>query len=240
MITRSNFPELLISLGFTPTNKIYYKTINGYELKVDFANEKLIYPEGIRYGRETTVNFSQAENFVVFECVHNLLQSGYKPEHIILEQGMPGGHGDTGGFCDIIVQDNDGVEYLLIECKTADDGKSREFSKAWAKMLKNGGQLFNYFNTYRRAKWLCLYCADFRNDKLESIYHLISMTDNNDFLKNNNKLQSFAQIQVENGAKADYFNVWTDTYQQDFITHNLFESEIFKVGNRPYNVTLKT
>ena len=236
MITRSNFPELLISLGFTPTNKIYYKTINGYELKVDFANEKLIYPEGIRYGRETTVNFSQAENFVVFECVHNLLQSGYKPEHIILEQGMPGGHGDTGGFCDIIVQDNDGVEYLLIECKTADDGKSREFSKAWAKMLKNGGQLFNYFNTYRRAKWLCLYCADFRNDKLESIYHLISMTDNNDFLKNNNKLQSFAQIQVENGAKADYFNVWTDTYQQDFITHNLFESEIFKVGNRPYNV----
>ena len=136
MITRSNFPELLISLGFTPTNKIYYKTINGYELKVDFANEKLIYPEGIRYGRETTVNFSQAENFVVFECVHNLLQSGYKPEHIILEQGMPGGHGDTGGFCDIIVQDNDGVEYLLIECKTADDGKSREFSKAWAKMFK--------------------------------------------------------------------------------------------------------
>lgn len=236
MITRSNFPELLSSLDFSQTNKIYYKTINSYELKVDFANEKLIYPEGLKAQRDTTKNFSAPENFVVFECVHNLLQSGYKPEHIILEQGMPGGHGDTGGFCDIIVQDNDGVEYLLIECKTADDGKSREFSKAWAKMLKNGGQLFNYFNTYRRAKWLCLYCSDFRNDKVESIYHLISMTDNNDFLKNNDKLQSFAQIQAENGAKVDYFNVWTDTYQQDFITHNLFESEIFKVGNRPYNV----
>ncbi|PRJ59455.1 restriction endonuclease subunit S [Haemophilus influenzae] len=236
MITRSNFPELLSSLDFSQTNKIYYKTINSYELKVDFANEKLIYPEGLKAQRDTTKNFSAPENFVVFECVHNLLQSGYKPEHIILEQGMPGGHGDTGGFCDIIVQDNDGVEYLLIECKTADNGKSREFSKAWAKMLKNGGQLFNYFNTYRRAKWLCLYCSDFRNDKVESIYHLISMTDNNDFLKNNDKLQSFAQIQAENGAKVDYFNVWTDTYQQDFITHNLFESEIFKVGNRPYNV----
>lgn len=236
MITRSNFPELLSSLDFSQTNKIYYKTINSYELKVDFANEKLIYPESLKAQRDTTKNFSAPENFVVFECVYNLLQSGYKPEHIILEQGMPGGHGDTGGFCDIIVQDNDGVEYLLIECKTADDGKSREFSKAWAKMLKNGGQLFNYFNTYRRAKWLCLYCSDFRNDKVESIYHLISMTDNNDFLKNNDKLQSFAQIQAENGAKVDYFNVWTDTYQQDFITHNLFESEIFKVGNRPYNV----
>lgn len=236
MITRSNFPDLLKTLGFNQTGNIYYKTINGYELKADFANEKLIYPEGLKAQRDTTKNFSAPENFVVFECVHNLLKSGYKPEHIILEQGMPGGHGDTGGFCDIIVQDNDSVEYLLIECKTADDGKNREFSRAWVKMQKNGGQLFNYFNTYRRAKWLCLYCADFQNNKAESIYHLISMTDNNDFLKNNNKLQSFTQVKAENGTKGDYFNVWTNTYQQDFITHNLFESEIFKVGNRPYNV----
>ncbi len=66
MITRSNFPELLISLGFTPTDKIYHKTINGYELKVDFANEKLIYPEGLKAQRDTTKNFSAPENFVVF------------------------------------------------------------------------------------------------------------------------------------------------------------------------------
>lgn len=236
MITLANFSEMLKNLGFKLINQIYYKSINGYELKADFANKKLTYPEGLKAHRDTTKNFSQPENFVVFECVHNLLQAGYKPEHIILEQGMPGGHGDTGGFCDIIVQDNNNIEYLLIECKTADDGKSKEFTKAWSKMQKDGGQLFNYFNTYRRAKWLCLYSSDFRNEKVESIYHLISMSDNTDFLKNNDKLQSFAQVQSENGTKQDYFNVWTNTYQQDFITHNLFESEIFKVGNRPYNI----
>lgn len=160
MINRETFKKLLEYLGFKEEAKIFSKKIFDYELKVDFKNETLIYPEGFVAHRDTTKSFSQPENFVVFECVHNLLQSGYKPEHIELEKPMPGGHGMTGGFCDIIVQDNDKKSYLLIECKTADDKKSKEFSKAWNKMLKDGGQLFNYYNSYRQAKWICLYTAD--------------------------------------------------------------------------------
>ena len=172
----------------------------------------------------------------MFECVHNLLQSGYKPEHIILEQGMPGGHGMTGGFCDIIVQDNDQQPYLLIECKTADGDKSKEFSRAWAKMQKDGGQLFNYYNSYRQAQWLCLYASNFVNNQAESVYHLISMKDNDEYLGSNEKLLSFKKVQEENGSKSDYFKVWSETYQQDFISHNLFESAPFNIGSRPYNV----
>lgn len=236
MITTTNFKALLNSLNFNSLGSIYTKNINGYELKVDFDNKVLIYPEGLTAQRDTTKNFSQPENFVVFECVHNLLQSGYKPEHIILEQGMPGGHGMTGGFCDIIVQDNDKQPYLLIECKTADSDKSKEFSRAWAKMQKDGGQLFNYYNSYRQAKWLCLYTSDFVNEQVEILYHLISMSDNFEYLGDNKKLLSFEKVKAENGSKADYFKVWSETYQQDFISHNLFESEAFKIGNRPYNV----
>lgn len=237
MITKDNFQSLLLSLGFSGNKqKIYIKQINGYELKADFTNEKLIYPEGLTAQRDTTKNFSQPENFVVFECVHNLLQSGYKPEHIILEQGMPGGHGMTGGFCDIIVQDNDKLPYLLIECKTADSDKSKEFSRAWGKMQKDGGQLFNYYNSYRQAQWLCLYSSDFTNNQVEATYYLISMRDNEKYLKNNGNLLSFKTVQEENGSKSDYFKVWSETYQQDFISHNLFESEAFNIGNRPYNV----
>ncbi|MEE6072081.1 N-6 DNA methylase, partial [Avibacterium paragallinarum] len=236
MITKENFKLLLQNLGFIKSNSVYGKKVNGYELKVDFANEKLIYPEEVTAHRDTTKNFSQPENFVVFECVHNLLTSGYRPEHLILEQGMPGGHGMTGGFCDIIVQDNDKQPYLLIECKTADSDKSKEFSRAWTKMQKDGGQLFNYYNSYRQAKWLCLYTSDFVDDKIEVMYHLISMTDNFNYLANNKKLLSFEKVKSENGSKADYFRVWRETYQQDFISHNLFESEAFKIGNRPYNV----
>ena len=236
MITKQNFKELLKYLNFSENNHIFSKNIDGYELKVDFDNEKLIYPAGLIADRDTTKNFTRNENFVVFECVYRLLKSGYKPEHIILEQGMPGGHGMTGGFCDIIVQDNDKQPYLLIECKTADSDKSKEFSRAWAKMQKDGGQLFNYYNSYRQAKWLCLYASDFVNEQVESIYHLISMSDNPEYLASDNKLLSFEVVQAQNGLKSDYFQVWSDTYQQDFISHNLFESAPFNIGNRPYNV----
>lgn len=236
MITKQNLPQFLTCLGFTQQNQIYTKSLHGNELKIDFANERIIYPKGVTAHRDTTKNFSQPENFVVFECVHNLLQSGYKPEHIILEQGMPGGHGMTGGFCDIIVQDNDGQPYLLIECKTADGDKSKEFSRAWAKMQKDGGQLFNYYNSYRQAQWLCLYTSDFVNNQAESVYHLISMKDNDEYLGSNEKLLSFKKVQEENGSKSDYFKVWSETYQQDFISHNLFESAPFNIGSRPYNV----
>ncbi|MFK8265270.1 restriction endonuclease subunit S [Capnocytophaga cynodegmi] len=238
MITKNNFKQLLTHLGFAEHKSIFTKKINEYELKVDFKTENLIYPDGLTAHRDTTKNFSQPENFVVFECVHNLLQSGYKPEHIILEQGMPGGHGMTGGFCDIIVQDNNEKPYLLIECKTADDKKSKEFSKAWNKMLKDGGQLFNYYNSYRQAMWICLYTADFDEEtqKHSSLYHLISMQDNEEYLQTNSHFRSFKEVADANSGKEEFFKVWKDTYQCDFISHNLFESEIFKVGNRPFGI----
>ena len=35
-----------------------------------------------------------------------------------------------------------------------------EFSRAWSYMEEDGGQLFNYFNTFRQATALCLYASD--------------------------------------------------------------------------------
>ncbi len=73
MIIKHNLPQFLTCLGFTKQNQTYVKSLHGYELKIDFANEKIIYPKGVTAHRDTTKNFSQPENFVVFECVHNLL-----------------------------------------------------------------------------------------------------------------------------------------------------------------------
>ena len=234
-------------MEFIENDEIWTKTIHQFELKADFKSKKLIYPDGITYGRETTINFSQNENFVVFECVHNLLSSGYLPKHITLEPTIPGGHGNNSAFGDILIKDNDGKAYLLIECKTTNN-KNSEFSKEWKKMLKNGGQLFNYFNTYRSCKFLCLYTVDFqeinnkesnskKNYNIEQAYYLISMTDNDTYLASNTNLISFKSIQENNGGKDEYFKVWKNTYQNDYISHNLFESEIFNIGNRPYNIS---
>lgn len=235
MITKSNFKNLLSHLEFQENKNIFSKKINGHELKVDFSAEKFIIPETIRIGRKTTIDFHQPENFVVFECLYHLLNRGYLSEQITLEPTMPGGHGESSAFGDILVKDNNGKEYLLIECKTTDT-KNSEFDREWNKMLRNGGQLFNYFNTFRGCEWLCLYTSDFENDKLEQKYHLISMKDNEDYLNTNAKLRSFKRVKDNDGGKEEYFKVWAETYQYDFITHNLFESEIFNIGNRPYNI----
>ena len=97
MITKENFKDLLILLDFKENPaQIFTKTLtNNTALKVDFNAQKLIYPantstdlnapNGIIIHDDTTSNFSHPENFVVFECVHRLLQKGYKKEHIELE-----------------------------------------------------------------------------------------------------------------------------------------------------------
>ena len=124
MITVNNFKCVLTDLGFTEDNGIFRKECNGSADSVviaDFTHQKLVYPPRLKVHRKTTTNFSQDENFVVFECITVLLDKGYKPEHIELERPMPGGHHDTGGYCDILVKDNEGKTFLLIECKRSDE-----------------------------------------------------------------------------------------------------------------------
>lgn len=88
MITKTNFKDLLETLGFTEEEDIYQKSIGDVTLQVDFGKQRLIYPtdRGLIVHREDTCKISQDENFVVFECVHRLLEKGYKPEHLELER----------------------------------------------------------------------------------------------------------------------------------------------------------
>lgn len=240
-----NFRDLLTkSLGFVrKTDEVhdilyrYYENI-GAELSVNFTEEKLNYPAGVEANRDTTKNFSQAENAVVFECVASLFDKGYKPEHIILEKGMPGGHGDTGGYCDIIVQDNYKKPYLLIECKTRTGEKNDEFSKAWKRMLNDGGQLFNYYNSFRQAQYICLYASNFADGELFREYRLIAMVDNDGTLASNSKLKSFREASANNEGRDEFFKVWKNTYDGEFTTSGIFESDVlpFGVGKRKLTI----
>ncbi len=243
MITQDNFLQLLQAIGFeqeggsgTMYSKIFEKS--GAVMAVDFTNKRLIYPEEVTAERETTKNFHQPENFVVFECVAALLDRGYFPDQIILEKGMPGGHGDTGGFCDIIVKDNNGNEYLLIECKTTEQTENDEFNKAWRLMLQNGGQLFNYYNSYRKAQYICLYTSDWADNKSKRTYHVISMLDNKEYLLSNKTLVSFEDVTRRGGNRDEYYQVWKDTYQFDYNTKGIFEDEIapFHIGKKKFTI----
>ena len=228
MITKENLRNLLTCLGFQQSETIqdkmnlHFDNINS-DVAVDFTNEKIIYPEGIEADRDTTKNFSANENFVVLECVVGLLSQGYKPENIVLEPKTPGGREDSHFYCDILIRDNDKRPYMLIECKTMDGKEDDEYNKAWKKTLLDGGQLFNYYNTYRQAHYLALYASDFVDGEPRSSYRLITMTDNNDYLESNPKLLSFERVSADNGTRDDFFKVWSETYGKDYATNGAFE-----------------
>jgi len=136
VINQSNFPALLIALGFQKHGAHFRKTVGAATLEVDTAKGVLIYPEaqGLKINERQTCNFSSSENFVVFECVHRLLEKGYLPQHIELEPKWKLGHGASGGRADILIRDNHISPLLIIECKTA----GSEFNRAWNKTLQDG------------------------------------------------------------------------------------------------------
>ena len=228
MITKDNLRNLLVCHGFQQSETVqdvmhlHFDKINS-TIAVDFTNEKIVYPEGVEADRDTTKNFSANENFVVLECLIGLFTQGYKPENIVLEPKTPGGREDSHFYCDILIRDNDKRPYMLIECKTMDGKEDDEFSKAWKKTLLDGGQLFNYYNTYRQAHYLTLYASDFVDGKPRCNYRLITMTDNKEYLKSNPKLLSFEKVSSDNGTRDDFFKVWSETYGKDYATNGAFE-----------------
>lgn len=90
-------------------------------------------------GKDRNTGFDQNENFVVFECVHRLLDKGYRPESIELEKVWTLVHEQKSGREDIIVYtpEKDAVLFIL-ECKTS----GSEFSKALKQTREDGGQIF--------------------------------------------------------------------------------------------------
>lgn len=198
MIDKKNFKELLRKLGFSENGNTFSKKFPATEayLKVDFKSEKLIYPEnkGFKVNEKQTCNFSQNENFVVFECIHRLFDKGYKPEHIELEPRWQVGHGASGGRADIMVKDNSDKSLLIIECKTA----GKEFDDAWKKTLINGGQLLSYVKQAGSTQFICLYASNYLDEKVISDYYLITLKDNKKLLeeKANKELLSYEKAKA--------------------------------------------
>ena len=251
MITKENIKEVLLSPPFCfyakrgVFTKHFGSADEGFDLEYNFESGEFIYPNGVEADRNTTMDEHQNESFVVFLCVAQLFERGYLPHHLKLEGRNYAGN--DKGYCDILVKDNNGNPYLIIECKTANvDKKEDEFRKHWAKTMRNGDQLFRYFNTYRRAKYLCLYSADYPGYKkngekvhrFENIYHVISLVDNEEYLQTDSKLKSFREMREQQGGSDDFFNVWKLTYKQDYNTRGLFEPgiEAFNIGNKSYGV----
>lgn len=248
MITKENFKDLLVLLDFKENPaQIFTKTLtNNTVLKVDFKAQKLIYPantstdlnapNGIIIHDDTTSNFSHPENFVVFECVHRLLQKGYKKEHIELEPRWNLGREAKGGKADILVRDNEQKPYLLIECKTT-DSKNSEFVKEWRKMQTDGGQLFSYFWQEKSVKFLCLYTSDLtkpnsqnqnaQDFSLNYSNFIIATQDNKSYLQDlSTQYKTIITGYAHATSSAEAFEVWREVYKLEYAEIGIFERNI--------------
>ena len=200
--------DFIKKLGFAPKDNtvgIYEKKYqqHNYSIEVDFSKEQICYGHLIGADCRTTQNFSQAENWVVLECVDRLLEKGYKPQNIILEKTWAAGHG-TSGRLDICVTRDDGSEYLLIECKTF----GKEFDKAVARMYKDGGQLFTYFKFSNKADIIMLYASELQDDNV--VYKNEIVKIENDYRTGDVKdfYEKWNKLAKDNGI----FEAWVKPY----------------------------
>lgn len=205
------YKKLIQILGFKPkenSSGVFqkkYSKFNDYTIEVDFEKELIFFGNDISSESKTTQNFSQAENWVILECVDRLIEKGYSPGNITLEKTWKTGHG-TSGRLDILVTRDDHSAYLMIECKVW----GADFEKEFKNLKKNGGQLFTYFQQDKDADILMLYSSEldgkeikFRNEivKIEEDYRQAGNVK--DFYERWNKLPK------ANG----FFDDWVSTYE---------------------------
>lgn len=186
-LTNSNIKSLLSAIGFTPVtgslevyNRDFIFGLNNFSIEVDIANQQIRYPSEIRLGRNTTINFSDAENFVVLECVSRLMEIGYAPDHLYLE--APAARG--GEYLDILIFDEESSnastsgQYAIIECKTF-GAKYRTAYNELVDPNKPNPQLIDYGHQFRSVKMLCLYSSAFfpSNNTVAHEQAVITFTD---------------------------------------------------------------
>lgn len=207
------YKKLIQALGFTAkenSSGIFqkkYSNADNYTIEIDFEKENFLFGDKIKAESKTTQNFSQAENWVVLECIDRLLSKGYQPQNITLEKTWATGHG-TSGRLDVLVTRNNGSAYLMIECKTW----GVEFDKAFKKLVSppNGGQLFTYFQQDKDADVLMLYASEFDGSEVQYRNEIIKIEDDyrqtgnvKDFFERWNKLPK------SNGI----FDNWATAYE---------------------------
>jgi hypothetical protein len=238
MIDAHHFRAFALHLGFSADGQevsdVLHKSYgeNGEVIRIDFSKQSIDYPKlhGFKVNRDDTCNFSSSENAVVLECVHRLLEKGYKPQHIELEPEWKLGHGGKSGRADILVRDQQGAALLIIECKTA----GREFEKAWKDTLEDGAQLISYVEQEKATQFICLYASEFdaKSGQVKTSQRIISVKDNPQILLDQPKAQSFKE---STNAK-ERFKAWKDTYRQEFTEVGIFEDNIqpYQIGKSKY------
>ncbi|MBU1657694.1 restriction endonuclease subunit S [bacterium] len=204
--------NLIAKLQFIPKENninVYHKKYsnhNDYNIEIALDKSSIDFGNIIFFNnsKNSIQKITKEEDFVVLECVDRLLTKGYAPKNIILEKVYPSGHG-TSGRLDILVTRDNGTAYMMIECKTW----GKEFDKAFAKLNKDGGQLFTYFQQDKDADILVLYTSALINKNIEYKNEIIKIEDE---YKATSNVKDFYERWNKTTKNNGVFNDWNTPY----------------------------
>ncbi|HAT81574.1 MAG TPA: restriction endonuclease subunit S, partial [Flavobacterium sp.] len=149
-------------------------------------------------------NFENSENFVVLECVNRVLEKGYPPDRLSLENKWQLGKKEKGKL-DILITDEDDKAYLMIECKTWGE----EYDKEKRNMLRYGGQLFSYYAKGRASRYLCLYTSRFSNGVIKYLNDIVKVDEHWKELDNDKEVfDHWNKNFKDNGIFEDWANAY--------------------------------
>jgi len=215
MLTDLSLNDLIAKLQFIPQENsvnVYHKKYanhNNYNIEVDLDKNSIDFGNSIFFNdsKNSVQKITKEEDLVVLECVDRLLTKGYAPNNIILEKVYPSGHG-TSGRLDVLVTQDDGSAYMMIECKTW----GKEFDKAFAKLNKDGGQLFTYFQQDKDAAILVLYASALIDKNIEYKSEIVKIED--DYRATSN-VKDFYERWNKTPKNNGVFNNWNTPYNYE-------------------------
>lgn len=183
----TNTKKHLKLMGFKPKDgkediyvrKLYYKNRYVDTVTVDF-NEKsaghINWGDKIKnVGRETSSVLTKLEFFAQLYWYINLVESGYKPEHIEIEHEVQLGR--KKGFVDILVnkpdKDDKGTDtpFMVLDVKTS----GKEFDNSKNQLKQSEGQISSYFAISSNLQYVGAVTASAENDEyISSDQYIVS------------------------------------------------------------------
>ncbi|GAH55228.1 unnamed protein product, partial [marine sediment metagenome] len=167
------YTSLFCRLGFTEESMDLYVKLYSDNYRIVINAEK----QEINYGTNSKSIFAtpnyliEHKDFVVLECVNNLLEKGYLRTNLEIIKNA-----DRQFQPDISVSDKMGNPFLIFECKRWGDEYKSELVQ-----LNNGkGITYNYDKERKNIQYRCLYSSRLDGGLLEWKFVIIDTTDNLD------------------------------------------------------------
>lgn len=169
----------LLILGFTPVDG----EVNIYSRKLIFNNEvvdtvtvdfnakaigQINWGNPKRIGRLTSSDLSKPEYMVQLYWYIRLVESGYSPENIAIEQPVQLGHKD--GFIDLVVFTPDDKPFMALDAKS----HGAEASKYIKALKASQGQVASYYRFSTNLEYIGVISAKIDNNSVEPESYIVS------------------------------------------------------------------